>query len=256
MNYSLVLLLLVFTISACSSNQKKETEIKTTSEIISLGDSEISLEKHLPLTNESVLYLNVHENEATSVQALKKFSLTTPINFAYLRHTGERRLKFNIDTIEYSVDPNRIFTSTGRYLTITPADSIIADSIVKPFAKELLNSLGEIDFLVTLHNNTPDEYSILSYLPDGDEGENTGQVYINIEADPDDFVYTTNEGIYNKLVDAKVNVILQSKTPVNDGSLSVYCGQQNIDYINIETEHGHLDEQLRLLELIHKIINN
>ncbi|WP_316824391.1 hypothetical protein [Pedobacter miscanthi] len=48
---------------------------------------------------------------------------------------------------------------------------------------------------------------------------------------------------------AKVNVILQSKFASNDGSLSVYAMQNNIPYINVEVQHGHQDENLRLIEL-------
>jgi len=55
--------------------------------------------------------------------------------------------------------------------------------------------------------------------------------------------------LFNSLKKANVNVMLQSKFVENDGSLSVYAMQNNIPYINVEVQHGHIDENLRLLEI-------
>ena len=41
------------------------------------------------------------------------------------------------------------------------------------------------------------------------------------------------------------NVILQnSVNATDDGSLSIYYGKKDLVYVNIETEKGHLDEQI------------
>ena len=50
-----------------------------------------------------------------------------------------------------------------------------------------------------MHNNTDVNYSIKSYLPEGDEAQNTKEVYINDQMDPDDFIYTTEKSFYDKL---------------------------------------------------------
>src|SRR5690606_32862496 len=104
-------------------------------------------------------------------------------------------------------------------------------------------------------NNTDINYSIKSYLPDGDEAKNTKDIYINDEMDPDDFIYTTDQVFFEKLKSKKINVILQdNKNFVNDGSLSVYCGINEILYINIEAQLGHFKEQLRLIEIVMSIL--
>jgi hypothetical protein len=67
--------------------------------------------------------------------------------------------------------------------------------------------------------------------------------------DGDDLVYVTEPRLFSSLKKANVNVILQSKFASNDGSLSVYAMQNNIPYINVEVQHGHMDEHFRLIEL-------
>jgi hypothetical protein len=49
-------------------------------------------------------------------------------------------------------------------------------------------------------------------------------------------------------------VVLQHHRPQDDGSLSVYAAKKKIPYINIEALHGHLDEQIRMLETLKDII--
>ena len=201
----------------------------------------------------------MHENETTSIEAMKKYNQEEAINYIYLEHKGERRINFSINSSNYSIDPNRIFTSTGRKLTLKDG-GLFTDEGEKrtaQFANKLLSHLKNKSAIIAMHNNTPDNYSIQSYLPDSSEARNTTALYINPEMDPDDFIYTTDEVIYKAMVKHKVNVILQDNQKfVDDGSLSVYCGINGIRYVNIETEHGHLQKQLELMQLIHNIMAN
>jgi len=106
-----------------------------------------------------------------------------------------------------------------------------------------------------MHNNTDVNYSIESYLPGGDESENTMDVNVAPDWDPDDFIYTTVEAYYIKFKEAGLNVILQDNDKcVNDGSLSVWCGQRNIPYVNIEAQKGHYDEQMKLTKIVVEIL--
>ena len=53
-----------------------------------------------------------------------------------------------------------------------------------------------------------------------------------------------------------LNVILQdNEACVNDGSLSVHCGKNNIPYINVEAQKGHLSEQIDLIRIVIDILN-
>jgi hypothetical protein len=71
---------------------------------------------------------------------------------------------------------------------------------------------------------------------------------------PHDFILTTDRPIFHYLKRRKFNVVLQHHDPVDDGSLSVYAARKKIPYINIEALHGHLDEQIKMLEALKDII--
>jgi hypothetical protein len=59
----------------------------------------------------------------------------------------------------------------------------------------------------------------------------------------------TELAVFNLLKKENVNVVLQSKDAVDDGSLSIYAMQNSIPYINAEVQHGHIDEHLRLIKI-------
>jgi hypothetical protein len=40
----------------------------------------------------------------------------------------------------------------------------------------------------------------------------------------------------------------------DDGSLSIYYGKKNLVYINIETQKGNLDEQVKMLSAVFNIL--
>ena len=51
------------------------------------------------------------------------------------------------------------------------------------------------------------------------------------------------------------NAVLQSNIKAtDDGSLSIYYGKKNLVYINIETEKGNLDEQVKMLNVVFNIL--
>ncbi|MFT6282820.1 MAG: hypothetical protein ACJA0U_002958 [Salibacteraceae bacterium] len=221
-----------------------------------LGGSKFKQVHHKKAADECVIFVNLHENEQTSIDALKKYSQDTLLTYTYLEHGGERRISFTIGNEKYNFDPNRIFTKKGRKRTLKDGGnhSNKANKQVEKFATNFLWSISESYAIVSVHNNTDSNYSILSYMPSGSESKNTDSLFINPEMDPDDFIYTTNLAFYQTMVKHKVSVILQdNKKFVNDGSLSVYCAKR-LCYVNIETEHGHLDKQLELLKLVHKVL--
>lgn len=229
---------------------------------IRLGDSTIRLVEHSISLRPEIIFLNLHENEATSIDALKYFADSIPINYYYLEHGGERRIDFSNGRDLYSIDPNRIYTENGRKATLEENEQLddFGLEVSKELAQQLIWKINKGQAIVSVHNNTPDEYSILSYLPEGGEAENTGELFINEAADPDDFIYTTDSLVYVAAKRDCINVILQDEeTFVDDGSLSVYCGMKNILYVNVETEHDHLEEQIRLIgwakTVVEQIIN-
>jgi hypothetical protein len=227
---------------------------------IQLGDSTVTVVEHLVSPRPKIIYLNVHENEFTSIEALKKMADSVDISYYYLQHNATRRIFFSKGKKVHSIDPNRIYTEMGRDSTLADKKKMVDSlALVKTsyLATRLLQKFQIAQAIVSVHNNTPDEYSILSYLPEGDEAKNTGQLYINENMDPDDFIYTTSPFVFEAAKNDSINVILQStENFVDDGSLSIYCGERKLPYVNIETEYEHLDEQLKLLFWIREVLED
>ena len=246
-----VVALLLVGLSACQAVHRQGPVDEHTE--LHCGSAAIQLVRHTATWCRQVTFLNVHEDEQTSIQALEKFALEHPINYCYFQHSGARRIRFSVGDSSCSIDPNRMFTDEGRRKTLKDGgfSSTVAERELRKFATNFLKGLHKAEVLVALHNNTPDNYSIHSYMPDSSEAQNTGRLYINPEMDPDDFIYTTDSVLFGKFCQHGVNAILQDASNfVDDGSLSVYCGFKKMRYVNIETEHGHLEEQLELLELV------
>ncbi len=224
---------------------------------IKLGKTQIELRQFFNADNNKMLFLNVHQDEQTSIDAIQTFAKDIPLNFAYLHHQSTRLVKYQIGKHYYTIDPNRIYTKQGRLNTIKSdcKHTLKSRIAAKKLAKHIIKLISNYNIVITLHNNSDVNYSIKSYLPGGDEAQNTANVYINPNMDTDDFIYTTHKPYFNYLKQANYNVILQDNTNfVNDGSLSVYCGINNIPYINIEAQLGHFDEQLELIKVVYEML--
>jgi hypothetical protein len=229
----------------------------TQTNLIKLGKTKIELNQFNNAKTNDVLFLNIHQDEQTSIDAIETFAKDIPLNFAYLNHKQTRRIAYHIGKNTYTIDPNRIYTKEGREKTIETNDkaTIRSKLVAKKLANEIIQLISKYKTIVTLHNNSDVNYSIKSYLPGGDEAENTAEVFINPKMDADDFIYTTEKQFFNYLKNANYNVILQDNTHfVNDGSLSVYCGIKGIPYINIEAQLGHFDEQLELIKVVYEML--
>lgn len=222
-----------------------------------IGDSTLNVVEHWGGSRERIIFLNVHEDEVTSIETLLAYAQLDSIDFFYLNHVGTRRISFGIKNEVYNVDPNRIFTKKGRRKTLKDGgnSSRKAKKIAKLLAQQITVRIPEGYTVVALHNNTDVNYTIKSYLPGGDEFQNTKEIHINENMDADDFIYTTDIDFFHAFKSLNINVILQdNKSYVNDGSLSVYCGKRGIPYINIETQKGHFDEQMELMKRVLEVI--
>lgn len=226
---------------------------------VKIGESSFELLYNYGKVNDQILFVNVHEDEITSIQTTEEYAASQPIHFLRIKHQGTRRLHFQLKNKAYSVDPNRIYTAKGRRKTLKDGErfSWKASKQVKQFAEQLLSYIDSREVVIAMHNNTDVNYSIKSYLPRGDESANTTAVYVNPKMDPDDFIYTTVPVYFKAFKEREINVILQDdKKFVNDGSLSVYCAINQIKYINIEAQKGHFDEQLKLIHEVMKVVND
>jgi hypothetical protein len=207
--------------------------------------------------SEALTFINLHDDENTSVEAGLDFLSRYGGALLQLQHGGKRIFNFSIDSLQYSFDPNRIFTENGVRATLEKRGSYsdAAASQVKNIADSILvNYVNDKKLVIALHNNTEKGLSILSYKKGGFEAENAAKIYFNRRTSPHDFILTTDETIFRHLIKHKINTVLQHPQPTDDGSLSVYAAKNNIAYINIEALHGHFNEQVKMLEAIKNII--
>ncbi len=199
-----------------------------------------------------VLLFNMHDNENTSALAGRVFGEKYDGSYYELMHTGKRNISFLLGEDSIHIDPNRIFTDKGVWLQLKKnklKDSLIFQTIVT-WRDSLLTALKieSRSLVIALHNNTAYNYGFKSYKPGEEYADEAQAISRGAIWDKDDFFFVTDKDQYEKLATGKYSVVLQSTTTLtDDGSLSVYCGQLGIPYINIEAQHGHLPRQIKML---------
>lgn len=204
-------------------------------------------------------FISLHDNENTSVDAFLEIKPSLPNCRLYeLTQNDERLLKYEIKGKIYSFDPNRIFSSIGikgtiiKYNQTHPQElenglSLFADSLLKT-----INLKNPDCYIVAIHNNTNNDFSVLSYKNSKDAEE----VYVNGTQDIDNFFIVTTKSDFDYFKDKKRNVVLQSINAKDDGSLSIYCQKNKLPYINIEAEHGQKAEQIKMIKETYSLIKN
>ncbi len=208
----------------------------------------------------AVVFINVHENENTSVKAAKEvLGLAKRYSVTQLQFRNMRFIAFMNNGRSFTIDPNRIYTPKGALATLKKnshgySHEILLNAqklVVKLGANYTRSFVDTKQLIVALHNNTNGEpLSIISYKS-GSEANNAAAVHINLQHDPDDFFYTTDVSIFNFLKLRGFNVALQNNETVeDDGSLSVYASNKKIPYINIEAQAGHIAEQKKMIAAI------
>ncbi|MEM6326464.1 MAG: hypothetical protein AAF791_05040 [Bacteroidota bacterium] len=203
--------------------------------------------------------LNVHDNERTSVDAALDVVRETGGLVMHLTHTGDRNLTFEVDGRSYTADPNRMFTAIGRERTLSQHStaSPAALDALAAFADEVLAAYTALDpaVVVALHNNTDERYSVASYLPGADYASDAADVTLHEGTDPDDFFFVTDRALFDALTARGFNAVLQDNdAATDDGSLSVWAAQNNRPYVNVEAQHGHREEQARMIRALVEVL--
>ncbi len=205
-----------------------------------------------------IVYFNMHDDENTSAEVAKNFTAKYGGTFVELRQTGQRLISFRIGNETYKFDPNRIFTKVGIEKTLTNYGKYTKEAAkeVERFSKHLTDQyLSNVSTVVAMHNNTNNAYSVLSYQSGGEFENDALKVFTAPQNDIDDFFYVTSADVFNSISSMGYNVVLQNNAKVtDDGSLSVFSGLNNINYINVEAEHGHGDQQLKMLLSLREVI--
>lgn len=207
-------------------------------------------------------YLNLHENESVSVAAAREVLRSHAGKLILLQTDRKQRtVDFRLDGKTYEFDPNRMFSDDGLEASLLKYGKIYSDQArdeVHRLRNAVLAALAgeKAKPVVALHNNTTGGFSVLSYVAPGDEAKNARAHSIDTQEDPNDFFLVTSQSLFNHLRDRKFNVVLQSLTPFDDGSLSVWFQKQGRPYVNVEAFHdgsdhpAHFTQQQKMLEEI------
>ncbi|MBT5016505.1 hypothetical protein HN748_03500 [Candidatus Peregrinibacteria bacterium] len=238
----------------------EEVEAKEVEITYMIGETRIKVVMY-EKPGSSLTFFNMHDNEDTAANAARDVVDSQGGRLIELRHTGDRNLDFEIHGEVYTIDPNRMFTDVGAAASLRQKTADYRGMTYKEEALRLIRNFANgfiADFslaspertLVAVHNNTDNRYSLKSYQ-DGGQYESDAELVFSRGGDLDDFFYVTDRAVFDYLKAAGMNVVLQDNSRMtDDGSLSVYCGQNGITYVNAEAQHGHLAQQKRMLEVI------
>jgi len=201
-------------------------------------------------SSELGILLSIHDNENTAIKAYNNVTNRCPeLSLIELNQTGERLIRYEFQGIDYSIDPNRIFSKIGILNSLKKYNTTFPEEVVLGFS-EFSNRLllyvipkSKGTYIIALHNNSENKFSINSYRNSNEAKE----IYINPSCDIDDFFYVINKLDFEYFKNKKYNVVLQNTNIIDDGSLSVYCQKNNIPYINIEAQDGHLEIQKKMI---------
>ncbi|HEY0060109.1 MAG TPA: hypothetical protein VGB56_13320 [Flavisolibacter sp.] len=201
--------------------------------------------------------VHLHDNEATARMAAETMLATSGGVLLTLKNAERRLLPFRHRGTNYLADPNRIFTLVGRRSTLKVLSRYNKAAAVEllRFANFFVHHIAPAETVVGVHNNTEANYSVLSYRRGGSFSGDAKETHINGSRDPDDFYITTDDSLFQQLKRKDYNVVLQDNARADDdGSLSIYYGRKSKSYINVEAEHGHLAEQVLMLQELHGLL--
>ncbi|MBL7738935.1 MAG: hypothetical protein JNK14_06920 [Chitinophagaceae bacterium] len=258
-----VILLFVSQVMAAQTSMRKVV-IQPNSPLINtifhkLGDRTIQIKTFQYGKEKDIVYVNVHDDEITSVNAAKRLLEIESGLLIKIENYKTRNIKFRLDGKYYTFDPNRMFSRVGIIQTLTMFGKVSTRAVdeIEKFANRILQLIPETPrCIIALHNNTNGKFSINSFLPGNIREKDAKRLYINQEEDPDDIFLTTDSALYQRLADDKYNTIFQDNDNAKkDGSLSIYCGEKGIRYVNCETEHGHDIQYQQMIQLVSRHAN-
>ena len=237
---------------------KNEVKVKTI--LYQLADNTIPIKIQQFGERNDILFINLHDDEYTSVDAAKRILNELGGILIEIENNFQRNIRFRIGRQIHRVDPNCIFSTRGAKKSIEDLGISSARAIDEAMrlGKRIVQLIPEsAKLVIALHNNTPGYFSVNDYTAGNPRSTDSKKVYVNSAEDSDDFFLTTNNDLYERLADKGFNAILQDNKNCNDdGSLSVYCGKNNINYINCETEHGKSQQYDKMLVALINSIHN
>jgi hypothetical protein len=267
--------------------------VSKTTQTIFLGETAIKINVYEKNGGSRITFIAPHHNEKIGREIAKELIEKNGgrlVEIESLDESGNpaRQLKFSFQGSSYSVDPNRIFTENGRrcgdLAEINETVKTFADGLLKMILAPNASSLryGE-KFLVAVHNNGDVDnaktdaarardltaqafikYGVNPLEAFGAFHDQADGVYIsNTEPDADNFILLSTPAFINFFAAKGFNVVVQKSgaklqtqdCAVDDGSLSIYAGQRNIQYINLEADAatGSM-RQRQMIEAVYELL--
>ena len=207
--------------------------------------------------NSSINYIWVHANETTAEKTLLKHMNTNTGKAFFIDNPHNKREVLIEDML---IDPNRIFSSIGIIesllsLNVNCSNNehtekinkivFLIENKLKIYLPIIIPEHGKL--LIAMHNNL-DGYSIYDEVNDSDD------LCLNDKENPNDFFLVNNLSDYNKLKNTAYNVLLQTKTRLDDGSLSCRISKEGRRYLNIEVRHGQTEKNYLMLDAAVKLL--
>lgn len=239
---------------------KKALIPKITTIFHKIGDDFVRVRTYQYGDAKEPFFVSLHDDEVTAVEGARRLLENGGGVMVKIDNNKQRNIRFRMKGKYYTCDPNRIFSRIGIIQTLSMFGRIDPKAIdeVDKFAARILQLLPDTtNCIVSLHNNSNGRYSVTSYLPGNPREKDAKAVHKVRTQDPDDIFFTTDSALYRYLVRANYNTILQDNANAKkDGSLSIYCGEKNIPYLNCETEHGKLKQYSEMINVaINHILN-
>ncbi len=233
--------------------------ITTDTTVLLMNDLSVNLVKY-SYGEPTINFIAIHDNEDTGVKAAFEFIRLSGGSIIDCQYGGLRNFIINHQEEEFQIDPNGIYSTTGitkgleKYGRAEPA----VVKMLQKSAKTILNLYSDKkpDYIFALHNNGDGGFGITSYLKGYELAQFADSLHINFQMDPDDLILVTEKALFNGLKKENVNVVLQAKNAPDDGSLSAYAMKKKIPYLNVEVQHGHLEEHLRLIKIAAQVLKN
>lgn len=218
-----------------------------------LGDDFVRVRTYQYGETKEPFFISLHADEVTAIESTTKLLEKTGGTLVKIENNKTRNIRFRMNGKYYTCDPNRIFSRIGIIQTLSMFGKVDDKAIneVDKFAKRLLQMLPDSSScIISLHNNSNGKFSVTSYLPGNDRAKDATAVHSVKNQDPDDIFFTTDSILYKSLAGENYNTILQdNENAKKDGSLSIYCGEKNIRYLNCETEHGRSNQYYQMIAI-------
>ena len=238
---------------------QKKINPKITTVSHKIGDDRIRIKIFHYGKKKDLVFINLHDDETTSVTATKNLLQTRGGLLIKLENNNKRNISFRLNGGIHTFDPNRIFSRNGIRLSLAGFKNINNNAVeeVGKFAKRILRIFPKKpSCVIALHNNTEGNLSVKSYLPGSEHETDAEKLYTGNNQDPDDFFLTTDNLLFEQLSSEKYNTVLQDNLRVQqDGSLSVYFGEKNIRYLNCETEHKKVKQYEEMITVAFKYLS-